>query len=399
MPTALRVQTDRAIEFMFKEQTDHDVNESGTGAEKLRFAASSGFEFAKTRIPSRESRNDGKRRRGRDGNGAVEFALNNDLIIGAYNTPIDAVLRGTATAAATKTQAEIGAQLTATGAVVTFSGGTAITAGVRKGQIHVYTAGLATADLNTNLIVIAATETTITYHRSLTTVGSAADFSFSIKRNTIQAATDRIFTGEERRINHDRSELCRMFRWGSWGMSAGVNQNIDINFTGMGAEKTLLATGDSPNFSSPTEATGIGLVAPNARMYIVGLGFLRVSAWNFEINQNLTREESTDQTPYEIIPGQPTFNIGFTTIESVLDYEEDYLTEEVLEGFLLIEEPVSSGAKPAVCVWFNEFTLFNPRKSGAGADRSSTRSYAIDPDINEDGGANLNTNIVWSTTV
>lgn len=401
MPTPLRVQTDRAISLRIKEQLDPDVLQpDAAGVEELRFAASSGFSFTKARVAPRESRNDGKTRRGRHGRGQAEFAVNNDFVIGAYNTPIAGVMRNTAVAAVVTTEADFG-QLTAAGSVVTFATGGLLAAGVRRGHVHHYTAGLAAADLNTNLVAIAVTNTTITYHRALTAVGVAANFSMTRKKSIIQAAQDIAFTGEEYRETIDRSEMCRNFRWGSWAMSYSPDSNIDVSFTAMGLEKTNLLAGASP-FYSPgniTRAPGIGLVAPNAKFYLVGVGFLRLSAFNFTFNINLSREDSVDIIPYDIIPGQPAISAQITHIEENLDIEDDYLNESELQGFLLIEEPKVSGLKPCVAIWFENFTLNTPSKSGAGADRSSTRQYSIDPDVNETDADAVNSNILYSTSL
>lgn len=398
MPTPLRVQTDRAIYLAIKEQTDPDVLESGSGAELLRFAASSGFISQAGRVAPRESRYDGLVRRGRKGRSQVDFAVNNDLVIGAYNTPISAVLRNTMSAASSvdETTSSVG-QITVSGSVVTFAGTSVLTLGVRKGQIHNWTTGLAAGDLNKNLVVIAATSNSITYHRALTTVGSATDFDFTIKKRVAQSNEDIAFTGEERRVTHGQSELCRYLRFTQWGLSLTPDSNIDINFNGIGLEKTLPAAG-AANFSSPSVASGLGLIAPSAKFYIVGIGFVRMSAFNFSFDINASREDSIDDIAYEIIPGQPTINTQVTFIENNLDLEDAYLTQDVLEGFLLIEEPVPSGLAPSMAVWFNQFTLTTPAKSGLGADRSSTRTFNLDPDINESGGANVNSNIYVSTS-
>lgn len=394
MPTPLRVQTDRAIELRIKEQTDPDVIQTGAGAEVLRFAQSSGFSFNKARIASRESRNDGKARRGRHGRGQCEFAVNNDFVIGAYNTPIAATLRNTMAAAVTVTEADLGnATVPGGSGVVNFVNNQVLTFGVRRGDVHVYTAGINAADRNQNLVVIAATANSITYHKSLT-AQAAGTFSFNRRKRLIQSNQDIAFTGEEYRQQLDRSEVANYLRFGAWTMSLSPDSNIDIGFTGMGRVKTNELSGASPIFTNPTRPPGIGLVAPNARFYIVGLGFLRLSAFSLNFDIQLSREDSIDPIPYEIIPGQPQISAQITHIETDLELEDDYLAETELQGFLMIEEPAPSGVKHCFTTWFENFTLNTPSKSGLGADRSSSRTYSIDPDVNENGGDAAETNLV-----
>lgn len=404
MPTPLRVQTDRAISLRIKEQLDPDVLQpDAPGVEDLRFASSSGFQFPRARIASRESRNDGKARRGRGGRGQCEFAVSNDFVIGAYNTLIAGVMRNSVVAATVFDQVDWGQASVAGGTgVVTFPGAATdpLADGVKRGHVHRYSAGLAAADLNVNLVVLAVTAASITYHKNLT-ANAAANFTATKIKNVIQSNQDIAYTGEERRDTLDESEMCRNLRWGSWTMSYSPDSNIDIAFTGMGLEKTRLMAANSPFYSAAniTRAPGIGLVAPNAKFYIVGYGFLRLSAFNFSFNNQLSREDSVDVIPYEIIPGQPQISAQITTIETNLDLEDDYLNEAELEGFLLIEEPTGAAPKGCAAIWFESFTLNTPGKSGAGADRSSTRTYNIDPDVNEGGGDAANTNIVYSTSL
>ena len=396
MPQALRVQTDRAVSFMMKEQADPDILETGSGAEELRFANSSGLVFPRGRIASRESRKDGRARRGGLGRGQCEFALSNDYVIGAYDTVKKAVMRTTPVAAANKSQADFG-QLTVSGDTVTFANTTAISGGIKVGQKHHYTSGLAVADRNTNLVVIAVTTNSVRYHRALTTVAVATDFAMVIHKTMVQDAVDYAYTVEERRDNHDSSEVGGWTRWSSFGISYGVDQNIDFSCAGMARLKRTLTGSGSPGFTNPTRPLGNGLVAPNARLYIVGYGFLRLSAFSFSFDNQMSREDSTDVEAYEMIPGQPKISAQFTHIESNLDLEDDYLAEEALNGFLLIEEAKPTGLRPSSCIWFTDFTLSNPAKSGAGADRSSTRTYQLEPDINESGGAFYNSNIILTS--
>lgn len=396
MATPLRVQTDRAIQLNLIEQTDADVYETSGTAEELRFAASSGFIFPRNRIASRESRNDGKTRNGFPGRGQVDFALNNDFVIGAYNTIIANVQRANPVAALAKSDGTIAVS----GDTITFSGASSlVTAGFKKGVPIYFTSGLAAADNNTNLIPIAVGASSIQVHRALTTVSAGATYALAQQKYIPQGAIDTAFTGEERRIGLDRSEVASWLRFGNYGLSFGPDQPVDFSCGGMGRQKFTIPGGSSPVFSSTTRAAGKGLYAPQARLYIVGVGFVRLSNFNFSFDNQLSREDSVEEVPYEIIPGQPVISATFTHIETNLDLEDDYLATTAQEGFLLIEGSVTSGLKPCASIWFSSFLLQNPGKSGAGADRSSTRTYTIDPDIDEAGGSTVESNILFGTSV
>ena len=396
MPTALRAQTGRAIELSYKEQTDYDVPASGASANRIRFANSSGLLFNKARVPSRESRNDGKGKRGSHGPGLGEFAVSNDFVLGpAYTDPIKHVMRTATIAAATKTQVEVGGTITGvSGATITFSGGSDATAHFKPGDLFTAASGLNAADLNKPLGILTVSATTIVVHRALTTNGAAATFSFAKAKYNLDGAVDSVMTFEEFRENLNRHEIGPWGRWGSFALSHNPGGSMfDIAFNCAYARKTIKGAGTT--FTTPSLATGNGVTSSRGKLFIPGIsGGIRLSAVNFGKNLNLFRDDTAEEEAYEIGVGQPTWTGQFTAAEVNHDLQDAYDAETVLSAFYLIDTPAG-----AASLWFPQFVLQQPQKSAIGADNFSTRTFQMDFDVDERGGVFESTNFKFASTI
>ena len=396
MPTALRAQTNRAIVLGFNEQTDYDVPPLGNagGAERIRFANSSGLLFRKARVPSRESRNDGKGRRGDQGPALGEFAVSNDFVLGAYNTPMKHVMRSALTAAATVTQADVAGISGVSGATISFGGGDATTV-FNPGDLFVAATGLHANDIGKPLVILSVITGAITVNRTLTTNGAAANWSFARSKYHLDGAVDSAMLFEEFKENNNRHELGPWGRWGSFAYSFGPRGSmIDLAFTCAFARKPVRGSG--AYFTAPTLATGVGLSSSRHKLWIPGItGDLRLSALNIGKNLNLYRDDTSAEEAYEIGVGQPTWNFSFTCAEVNDDLVAAYEAGTVLSAVSLIELP----GVGSFSTYIPQFVLQDPQKSARGSDSFSTRSFAGDIDVDERGGVFESTNIKVSSTI
>lgn len=399
MATALRAQTGRAVSIRLKEANDYDTPQSGAGAEEIRFANSSGLVFSKSRIASRESRNDGKGRRGTHGPGLGEFTVSNDLVIGAYDTPVESVMRSAATAAAAVTQVEIGDTITGvSGAVVTFAGLADATAEASPGQQHVYASGVHADDIGRPLVVIAVTATAITYHRTLTTSGVAATFSYTNRKHWVDSNIDYVYDVEEYLLNRNRYELAPWTRFGSMTMSFNPGGSmIDMAFNANFARQPTRAAGQ--NYTTPAQASGSGLSASRCKLFVPGFsGAIRMSSLSIGKNLNLFRDDTNETEAYEIGIGQPAWQGQFTLAETSDEFIDAYDAETVLSGVILVEDAISAGVAPGFSIYVPRFVLQTPQNSPRGADNFMTRSFQMDPDLDERGGVYQSTNFLVATS-
>lgn len=398
-------QTDRQITVALKDQTVYGVAESGAGAEKFRFNTG-GLSLITNTEASNENRDDGQSTRGGHGRRRVEGSYAADLAVGAFNTLDAAVMRSTWSADVTITQATAAlssATISVSAGVIAFSAGSLLTAGVRVGQVIRPTVGLDAADLNQNCIVAAVSAQSLTLVRvdgvALTNVaGPVATYTFVIKKNVIRGTTDYAFTIEEYRQLLDRSELYDSCRVNSKTLVVTPDQKVTTEFAFLGRKKVLLASGSSPNFTSPSTTTSLGLSSARAKLVIGTSAVVGLSGFNFTLNNNGFVPNEVDEFPSEIGMGNATIEASITLLEADLDRVADYLAETQRMIAVIIEEP-ESAPRDFFALSMTNCTFGGANKSGAGADRFSTRTLPLIVGADDAGGAFDRTMVRFSSSV
>lgn len=260
--------------------------------ERLRFLRGSpGLDLARGNIQSTERRPDGLMPMGRLGGKSVAGSYNVELSQGSFDTLIEALMRSTWVSTVAITQTAMTSITTTAGppGTIVAAAGSWITQGVRVGDIVILT-GHADAANNSKLLhVTAVTTTTVTVAETLTTNATPdATFTLTIQKKIITASpyTRRSFTIEEYWQDIDLSEQFLGCRVVSMQIRLQPNGMALATFGFVGMDRSLLASGASPYFTSPTEYTSIALVADDATIRYRGAAMAQFTG--LELNFQIT---------------------------------------------------------------------------------------------------------------
>lgn len=389
MAVPVSKQTDRDIIVAFKEQTTIGTPVSGAGAEKLRFSPSPGLVLERANVASTESRNDGNSRAPGLGRRQVTGSFNGPASVLSYDTIDAAVLRSTWTTAATVDQTNAGAITGISANVVTVTNATLLTDNLRVGQVVTLLTGFDTGDVSKHCFVTALTASTMTLvpvDGSTLTAATPSNWSLRINRNAINGTTDCAFTVEQYRGLIDKSELFEWVRFGSHGFSLAPDAEVQRQFTALGRNQTVLATGASPNFTSPTEYTTEALQSARAKLVIGSSVVVGLSQFSYTLNQNVFRDETVDDLTSDIGFGQPTLTASVTILEDDLTRVQSYLDgTETFIGLYMAYPGSAPVDFQALSFTKAKFGAATP--SGLGADRFASRTFPLLVDVDERGGA------------
>ena len=393
MAVAISKQTDRDITVDFKEQTTIGTPVTGSGAERIRFATSPGFALETNQVPSTESRNDGLSRAAGLGRKQVTGSISGPLSLGSYDTIIAAVMRSTFTADATLDQTDFASNtIGVASGVVTVSGGSFITEGIRLYDVVQPGTGFNAADQSVNCLVTALTATTMTLTRfdgvALTDVaGGVATWSVTVKKHIVQGTTDCAFTIETRRGLIDKSEQIDWARFGTLDFGISPDSEVTLGTSILGRNMTVLGTSSSPGFTSPTEYTSEALQSARAKLIIGTSQVIGLANFSFSLNLNLFRDQTVDELTAEIGVGQPTLTASIEVLEDDLTRVESYLNGTETGAAIIVEEPDATAPKDFISIAMPKVRFGSATASGLGADRFSSRTFPLLIDADLRGGA------------
>lgn len=291
----MATQTGSNYVVNFKVEVTEGTAASGGAStgERLRTLASPGLKLSRAPIQSAEKRNDANKSMMRLGGKSVAGSHNIELSVGSFDTLLEALGRSTWVPAATTTFNN-GAALTSitvdSSSQLTFAGTTAPAAfGLRVGDVF-RLASMSTAannDVNCRVKTIAGSVVTL-YGTPLTSQAADTACTLTIQKKLAQATTPtrRTFTVEQYLEDADVSEQFVGCRVVSLSLQFQPNSMVTATIGWVGLNRTALATGSSPYFTSPTEYTSINLVADDASITYNGSLVTTLTGWtvNFAID-------------------------------------------------------------------------------------------------------------------
>jgi hypothetical protein len=360
---------------------------SGGGATGFR-PISGGINLTKTAIPSQENRRDGMMTRGRHGQRAVSGGYQAELSVGTFDALFEAALRGTWSAAATITQADVSsATLSVQTDGFTISTGSWITAGIRVGHTVRFTAGVLAAN-QINCRVIALTATKITVAELLTAeAGPIASWSVTRGKTLIQPATpvNRDFSFEEYEVDIDQSERFDGIRVSGFSLEMRPDSLMNVTFNLIGRDGEALATGASPYFTSPTFSTTLplGVVDASLRLGSINLVDLTGFTLGFDLSAAPVSVAGSTRTP-DVFTNLASVTAEVTALRDDLSRVTQFLAETQLALHLLCGIP---GSNDYWSLAITNATLGGATKSALGADGPRTQTLPLVIGIDEAGGA------------
>jgi hypothetical protein len=289
------------------------------------------------------------RKKPRHGTTSAPLSYETELIHGGLDDIYEAVLGGTTAAAFDITEADV-TSVTISGSGVTITGGSGsfITEGVRAGMMGKFATLSEAANNDVWFPILNVTATVLTIPTGIL-IDNAADTAFTLTIARSVSTTDpylkRYFTVEEYWADIDRSKLGTDVVWNQLAMSAGIDSPIRTSFGGMGRDMTLLATGDSPNFTDPVFTQGNSLVLLDGGLYLNGVRRGNVTSFEWGLAAPISAPGSVgSRTPVDVSLGQfaLTGQLG-TYIEDGTDFEAA-VAETTMSAVLHCAE---RGANPA----------------------------------------------------
>lgn len=328
--------------------------------QEIRITASPGMELKRAQVQSLELRNDGQQTLGRLGFKSVSGSYNGELSIGgALDKFYEAIMRSTWVAAVGITvdnsAGTTSFEVTGTAAVAYVGTVTLLTGGLRVGDTCRFTNMSTAANNNINFRIktIAANGLSFTVYGTPLTV-QAADTSATLtilkKVSTAVTPTRRSFTLEQYDQDIDLSELFLGCRLVGFKLSGKPGAMVTWTATFEGMDRTILATGTSPWFTTPALTTGLGLIADDSSVSYNGATAVNVTGFDLDFKITAKGEPVLGSfVSPDIYDNVCTVTGSLMGVRTDLARATLFDAETEFEVSLLLEEPT---AAPKSCVSF-----------------------------------------------
>jgi hypothetical protein len=279
-------QTGSNVLVALHRETAIGVQATATGADQLRIVGSPGLVLNRAAIESQEKRSDAIANMGRLGYKSVEGSYNVELSVGgATDLLLEALMRSTWATSTALTAGTYTSFTVGTNEVVAATGD--FTASVLKvGDIFTLS-GYSTASSNDlNVQITAITSLTLSVAAGTFATAGAADTTCTLtvlkKLKSATAPTRYSHTVEQYDTDIDLSELFTGCRVVGARFSFKPGEMATGEFRFMGVDRTALATGTSPYFTSPTLSTTLALVADDSSILKDGVAVATYTGFDLE---------------------------------------------------------------------------------------------------------------------
>lgn len=284
----MTVQNLATVRFHYKKQSGLGVPASGAGAYGLELLPSQGMQRNIATIESQMIQRSRMRKRPRHGSIFVPASYESELMVGAFDPILEAVLGGTWAASQMLDESTLtSATISGSGVTITLAAGNVITAGVRAGMM----AKLAGMSVGANngvwfpILAISSNGRVLTVPSGYLADNSAdTDFDLIIAKSVYTATpyVDGLWTLEEHWAELDRSKRGEDMRFNALNLSITPDGYVRVGF-GLGGRKlTLLDNASSPNFASPTFIeNGQSLVLLDGGIYVNGVKRTNLTGLDF----------------------------------------------------------------------------------------------------------------------
>lgn len=268
-------QTAANVLVALKRETVTGVAATAAGATQVRITDSPGLELKRSPIQSEEKRSDALNSMGRLGGKMVDGSYNMEITSGgAFDILLEALMRSTFATATVVTWASVTTVALNTNTVTAGAAADWFAQGFRTGDIFTITGTTVSANNNLRVPILSMTTTVLTVPpATFTTLAATVTGTITRLKKVINGATPVNYshTVEQYDKDIDLTELFLGVRVVSLKLSAKPNQMATAEWTLMGMDRTALATGTSPWFSSPTLTTGIGMIADDSAIFKDGV--------------------------------------------------------------------------------------------------------------------------------
>jgi hypothetical protein len=272
-----------------KRETTPGTAAGATNGYQMRITDSPGLTLDRAVIQSQEKRSDAWKQRGRLGGKSVNGSFNAEATVGgATDLLLEAIMRSTWATAVSISFASVTSITTGTNTVV-INAGDLVAQGFRVGDIFRLSNHSTAANNDKNLRVIAVSSLTLTVPLGSLTADAVADATGTLtilkKLKSATSPTNYAHSIEQYDADIDLSELFLGCYCVGVRVSFRPGAPVTMQYTFLGMDRTALATGTSPYFSSPTLTTGLSLIADDSAILKDGVAVAKFTGFdlNFSI--------------------------------------------------------------------------------------------------------------------
>ncbi len=267
-------QTSSNVLVAIKRETVTGTAATAGSADQMRITDSPGLSLTRNNVQSAEKRDDGLKTMARLGGKGVDGSFNVEMSGGGVDDMLfESILRSTWVSAVTFGNAEVTSLEATDASTLVNASGSFITEGVRVGDVFQLSAMSEAANNDINLRVATVSAGTITVEGTPLTT-QAADTAFSLKIlkkiTTPTTPTRYSHTVEQYDQDNDLTELFLGCRLVGLSLSAQPDAHVTMSYNFLGMDRTLLVTGTSPWFTTPTLTTGLGMIVNDATLSLNG---------------------------------------------------------------------------------------------------------------------------------
>lgn len=259
-------QNNSNILVAVKRETTTGVAATAASATRMRVIGSDGVKLDRTVIQSEEKTGTGVKTMGRLGGKSVTGSHQAELTVGGVtDIGVEAIARAAWVTAIAIPFASLTTLAFGTNTITGIAGDFVGTNGIRVGDIFTVGGAGANAGLNAPIVAIGSlTITTVTGAFTIATATSTGTLTVAkkVKMGTAGTSPTRYtHTIEQYDADIDLSELFLGCRLIGLKLSLQPGQMAKLTYTWMGLDRTILTTGTSPWFTSPSLTTGLDLIA------------------------------------------------------------------------------------------------------------------------------------------
>jgi Phage tail tube protein len=367
-------QSAKNVRVAYKAETTFNVLPTAGGATQFRVNSGT-LNLTKAPIVSNEVRPDGLISRGRHGQRDVGGAYEGDLSLGTFDALFAAAFRSTFVAALVITNSP---SITTTTSTIVGASGDWFAAGLRIGDVIKFSGLADAANNNKNLHITALTATIITVAETLV-ANAVGDTTYTLTRpkKLLQGTTPTSFTFEETENDIDGSEIFSGVRVGSMTLTMAPNEMAKINFGVVGANMQTMTAANSPYFTSPTNTTGVGMTAVEAKLFLNGVAVVDLTALTLGIDLGAAGIPIVGATiTPDVFTNSANVTGSITSLRQDLARVGNFLAEDVLSLQATFEDTLAA-PKGFISFYVPNLTFASATKSELGADGPRTQEQTL----------------------
>ncbi len=349
----------------YKAQAGLGTAATGSGGTVLRTTGGAGARLSKAAVESNEVRADGMRSRGRHGTQKTNSAYTGELSLGSHDPIIEAVLRGTWDSSVLAATSADFTTVTTTTSTIVAAGGSWITKGFRVGDVVRLTSAPDAGNNNRNLRIIGLTATVMTVAETLVANASPSGAPTVTRtgKRLIKPATPvkRYFTLDEYEVNIAQSTVLQDFVWSSFKLSMAPNGLVTFDPGGIGTGQiSALASGSSPQLTSPTATTGVPMSVADATIRLGSSDLVSLTSFDLTCDIGAAAPDtfgsaSAKYSP-DVFAGQLGITMNLSMLRTDLTQLQAFINETALSLHILAVDAMSE-PKNFVSIYVPNFTL------------------------------------------